>query len=291
MALLEQQIRGEALQGRSISRRSSPFLLIKNGSGKPPVFVAHGLCGTVQVSELAKHFLTSNPVYGIQGKGIDGLEAPFDRVEDMASFYLAAIKNVDAEGPYILVGYSFGGLVALEMAQRLLDEGKHVALLVLIDAYPHPRYLRWWQRQSLSVTRARGHFNQMRELPLRSAWTYLRRGLGRRLHITRTLEERPGSPLNLPFAASALQRVKQNAFVAYANYQPRFYRGKINFVTAEKKSFFPEDPAAVWSGLASELEIEVIPGHHLNIVTTEFKPLAAALTRYIERATPAPKLG
>jgi acetoacetyl-CoA synthetase len=283
VSLLEQQIRSEAPQGRSISPRSSPFLLIKNGSSKPPIFIAHGLCGTVQVAELAKHIHTGNPVYGIQGKGIDGLEEPFDRVEDMARFYLRAIKNLDAEGPYILVGYSFGGLVALEMAQRLLDEGKHVTLLVLIDAYPHPRYLRWWQRQRLVLTRARGHFNQMRELPLRSACAYFGRGLERRLHITRTLEESLGSPLNLPFAAAALQRVKQNAFVAYANYEPRFYRGKINFVTAEKKSFFPEDPASVWSALASELEIEAIPGHHLNIVTTEFQPLASALTRYIRR--------
>jgi len=184
-----------------------------------------------------------------------------------------------------LVGYSFGGLVALEMAQCLLDAGKHVALLVLIDAYPHPRYLPWWQRQRLVLTRARGHFNRMRELPLRSAWAYFSRGLERRLHITRTLEESLGSPLNLPFAAAALQRVKQNAFVAYANYEPRFYRGKLNFVTAEKKSFFPEDPASVWSALASELEVEVIPGHHLNIVTTEFKPLASALTRSIQRVT------
>jgi acetoacetyl-CoA synthetase len=285
VALVEQQTRNQAPQGRSISRRSSPFLLIKDGSGKPPVFIAHGLCGTVQVSELAKHILTSNPVYGIQGKGIDGLEAPFDRVEDMASFYLAAIKNVDGEGPYILVGYSFGGLVALEMAQRLLDEGKHVALLVLIDTYPHPRYLRWSQRQRLSFTRAKGHFNRMRELPLGTAWTYFSRGLKRRLHMTKTIEESLGSPLNLPFAASALQRVKQNAFVAYANYQPRFYRGKINFVTAEKKSFFPEDPRSVWSNLAAELEVEVIAGNHLNIVTTEFGSLAAALTSYIQRVS------
>jgi acetoacetyl-CoA synthetase len=285
VTLLEQQIRGETPQGRNISPRPSPFLLIKHGSSKPPIFIAHGLCGTVQVAELAKHIHTSNPVYGIQGKGIDGLEEPFDRVEDMARFYLEAIEKLDAEGPYILVGYSFGGLVALEMAQCLLDAGKHVALLMLIDAYPHPRYLPWWQRQRLVLTRARGHFNRMRELPLRSAWAYFSRGLERRLHITRTLEESLGSPLNLPFAAAALQRVKQNAFVAYANYEPRFYRGKLNFVTAEKKSFFPDDPASVWSALASELEVEIIPGHHLNIVTTEFKPLASALTRSIQRVT------
>src|SRR5207249_12223664 len=107
------------------------------------------------------------------------------------------------------------------MPQCLLDAGKHVALLVLIDADPHPRYLPWWQRQRLVLTRARGHFNRMRELPLRSAWAYFSRGLERRLHISRTLVESLGSPLNLHFGADALQRVKQYDFVAYTNSEMR----------------------------------------------------------------------
>jgi hypothetical protein len=52
-------------------------------------------------------------------------------------------------------------------------------------------------------------------------------------------------------------------------------------VTAEKQSFFPGDPATVWGHLAAELEVERIPGDHLNIVTTEFEGLASVLTRYI----------
>src|SRR5437660_12820109 len=75
--------------------------------------------------------------------------------------------------------------------------------------------------------------------------------------------------LGLPFGEAALRRVKQKAYLAYANYQPRFYRGKIHFVTAEIKSFFPGDPATIWADLAAELEIEIIPGNHLNIVTTQ----------------------
>jgi hypothetical protein len=56
-------------------------------------------------------------------------------------------------------------------------------------------------------------------------------------------------------------------------------------VTAEIKSFFPGDPATVWANLTAELEVEVIPGNHLNIVTTQFKPLASVLTRYVQQVT------
>ena len=58
--------------------------------------------------------------YGIQAKGVDGLEEPFDRVEDLAAFYLRSLSEIQPHGPYLLVGYCFEGLVALEMAHSLL---------------------------------------------------------------------------------------------------------------------------------------------------------------------------
>jgi acetoacetyl-CoA synthetase len=267
--------------------RSSPFIQIKAGSQKPPIFITHGLCGTAQFSGLAKHIRTGHPIYGIQGKGIDGMEEPFERVEDMAGFYLEALENLCPQGPYILIGYSFGGLVALEMAQRLSETKNKVALLVLVDAYPHPSYYAWSERMRLSVTRVKGHLNEMRQLPFASAFSYFLNGLRRRLHIAGASEESKGSAemLSLPFGESALRRVKQKAYLAYESYRPTFYRGKIYFITTQTKSFFPEDPAAVWRPLTADLQVEVIPGNHLNIVTTEYKELAAVLTRYIEQVT------
>jgi len=274
------------LDGSIISAGSSPFIQIKAGSQKPPIFITHGLCGTAQFSGLAMQIRTGHPIYGIQGKGIDGIEEPFERVEDMAEFYLEALENLCPQGPYILIGYSFGGLVALEMAQRLETQNE-VALLVLLDAYPHPRYYAWPERMRLSVTRVNGHLNEMRQLPFASAFSYFLTGLSRRLHIAGASEQSDGSAelLSLPFGESALRRVKQKAYLAYESYRPSFYRGKIHFITTQTKSFFPEDPAAVWGSLTADLQVEVIPGNHLNIVTTEFKDLAAVLTRYIEEVT------
>src|SRR2546427_697311 len=150
-----------------------------------------------------------------------------------------------------------------------------------------PIFMAYSQRLRLFATRLRGHVNQMRQLPLPSAFSYFVCGVKRRLRISRALGESqgPSEMLGLPFGEAALRRVKQKAYLAYANYQPRFYRGKIHFVTAEIKSFFPGDPATIWADLAAELEIEIIPGNHLNIVTTQFEPLALVLTRYIQHAT------
>ena len=266
--------------------RSSPFIQIKGGSQKPPIFITHGLSGTAQFSGLAKEIRTGHPIYGIQGKGIDGMEEPFERVEDMAEFYLEALENLCPQGPYILIGYSFGGLVALEMAQRLEIKSK-VAFLVLVDAYPHPSYYAWPERMRLSATRAKGHVNAMRQLSFASAFSYFLNGLKRRLHIPGASEESKPSAemLSLPFGESALRRVKQKAYLAYESYRPSFYRGKIYFITTQTKSFFPEDPAAIWGPLTADLQVEMIPGNHLNIVTTEFKELAAVLTCYIEQVT------
>src|SRR2546421_3756096 len=108
--------------------RTSPFVKIRDGSQKPPIVIAHGLSGLVQFEELAKHIRTEHPIYGIQARGIDGAEEPLDRVEDMAQFYLNAFDELYAGDVYILVGYSFGGLVALEMAQRLAARGKKISL-------------------------------------------------------------------------------------------------------------------------------------------------------------------
>jgi thioesterase domain-containing protein len=263
--------------------------LLKDGNEAPPILIAHGLSGTVQVHKLAKHIQTDQPVYGIQAKGVDGKEEPFDRIEDMASYYIDELDEILPEDSYILVGYSFGGLVALEVAQRLQQKGKKIPLLVFIDTYPHQRFTRFSTRSKWFLLRMGGHLSHMRQQPLRAAWSYFFKGVKRRLYLSEAVLE-TAAPQKIPPADAArqeiLQRLKQRTFASYEKYNPRFYPGKIKFITTETKTFFPSDPATVWKHLAAEFEVEVVPGDHLNIVTTEFQSLAEALTRYIEEAYP-----
>jgi pimeloyl-ACP methyl ester carboxylesterase len=81
-------------------------------------------------------------------------------------------NELQPHGTHILIGYSFGGLVALEMAQRLSEQKKDVGLLVLVDAYPHPRYLSAGQRLRLRAQRTKNHILAMRQRTIRGAIPY-----------------------------------------------------------------------------------------------------------------------
>jgi hypothetical protein len=133
----------------------------------------------------------------------------------------------------------------------------------------------------------KAHAQQMRELPPSESVDYFVSGFKRRLHLPGAAHESQRAPekLALSFEETALRRVNQKCYLAYSRYQPTFYPGKIRFVTTKIKSFFPTNPVRVWGKLVSELQVEVILGDHLNIVTTEFRPLASVLTHYIEEAT------
>ncbi|HUE44429.1 MAG TPA: thioesterase domain-containing protein, partial [Candidatus Sulfotelmatobacter sp.] len=91
--------------------RFPDVVLLKKGSGGPPIFMTHGLGGSVmEVLNLARSLPSSHVVYGLQAPGSDGREKPLRRVEDLADLYLPAMRDVQPHGPYLLIGYSLGGL-------------------------------------------------------------------------------------------------------------------------------------------------------------------------------------
>jgi acetoacetyl-CoA synthetase len=277
-----------ALLEQSSLPRFSPFVKLKNGSERTPILIAHGLGGRASFSELAKHIHTEHSIYGIQAKGVDGLEQPFERIEDMAEFYLEALGQLQPQGPYILIGYSFGGLVALEMAQRLLAQEKNVSLLALVDTYPHPHFFPQGERLRLGVKRIRGHFSDLRTKPIPVAFAQILRILKRRLRLADfgNSTASPDAPSDLSFAWTTL-RVKGSDLLAMKRYRPRFYPGKVRFVRPETNSYLPNDPTAVWKKMAAEFEVETVRGDHLGMVSTDFESLAVVLTRYVREASAA----
>ncbi len=252
-----------ALLEQPTTPRFPTLVLLKPGAENPPVFIAHGLGGSVMdFFQPVKHIETDHAIYGLQTRGIDGLDEPLARIEEMAEFYLAAIKKLQPRGPYILVGYSLGGLVALEMAQRLSANGEKVALLAMLDAYPQFRYLSLGQRLRLIARQGR-------------------RGLYSLGNLTGSAPYQPPAGVLL---TPAMQRVRDSAYLALTRYRPQFYPGKIKFVRAEISSAFPDDAAAVWEPLAQIVEVETVPGDHLGIIATHFENLASVLSRYLREA-------
>ncbi len=112
----------------------SPLVVMQPAGANPPFFCIHPIFGVVfPYYELACHLGSDQPFYGLQPFGIDGECSPLTRIEDMAAGYIEALRKVQPEGPYFLGGWSFGGLVAFEMAQQLLACGERVALLAILD--------------------------------------------------------------------------------------------------------------------------------------------------------------
>ncbi len=123
------------LRGETSVAPTSPLVPIRQGGDGVPLFLVHPVGGSVfAYHALARHLDAGRPVYALQAPGLEGEAEPLTSVDAMAERYLAALREARPEGPYLLGGWSFGGLVAWEMARRLRAEGEEVPLVTLIDS-------------------------------------------------------------------------------------------------------------------------------------------------------------
>jgi thioesterase domain-containing protein/acyl carrier protein len=113
------------------------LIALQPGGARPPLFFIPGGAGSaLYLYHLAHHLGREQPLYGLQPRGLDGIAAPHATVEETAAYLLPRIRAVQPRGPYRLAGHSFGGKVALELAQQLLRAGERVALLAIFDTGP-----------------------------------------------------------------------------------------------------------------------------------------------------------
>ena len=107
--------------------------------GRLPFFLVGGMFGNViNLRHLAGLVGEDRAFYGVQARGLLGSEDPHETFEAMAHDYLAEIRAVQPRGPYLLGGFSGGGIAAYEMARQLIEAGEDVPLLVLLDT-PLPK--------------------------------------------------------------------------------------------------------------------------------------------------------
>lgn len=104
------------------------------GGPKTPFFLVAGMFGNVlNLRHLAQLLGKDRPFYGLQARGLLGGAEPHRRLDEAARDYLAEVRQVQPTGPYLLGGFSGGGLTALEMAKQLRAAGEEVQLLTLLD--------------------------------------------------------------------------------------------------------------------------------------------------------------
>ena len=206
------------------------------------------------------------PIYGVQAVGIDNSEEPLTTMESMAARYIQDIRVVQPEGPYYLGGWSFGALVAYEMAVQLQRAGQTVDLLALLDQPPNStsEINNFWYACKFMVTTA-----------MPSIWPYVGDFLNlptvgnnkqQLEQLAIRLVQLQGLEFRIP-AALRLMRVTLANFQAFVNYKPPTYASRVSlFVITDKgeKNSYNRDYG--WKNFAKEVELYSVTGHHLNLL-------------------------
>ncbi|MEU3857983.1 amino acid adenylation domain-containing protein [Streptomyces sp. NPDC028722] len=114
-----------------------PVLPLRTTGSRPPLFCVHGGLGFgIPFAALTEHLDPGQPVYALQARGLAGTGPLPGTVTEVAADYLTRIRAVQPHGPYHLLGWSYGGIVAHEIAVLLHTAGEEVAYLANLDAYP-----------------------------------------------------------------------------------------------------------------------------------------------------------
>ncbi|GCB44690.1 polyketide synthase [Streptomyces sp. NL15-2K] len=227
------------------------LLPLRAAGSRPPLYCVHPAGGVAWMyAAFLRHVNQQLPLYALQARGLDGHERLPGSIEEMAADYVAEIRAVQPEGPYHLLGWSFGGLVAHAMATQLQEQGERVGRLILLDSYvvadlPYVPPAAQGERQR-AVLGALLDIAGVRPAGLRDEELTTRRFLEivrRRESVLSGMSERH---------LVGISRVFENNARLAAVHRPVPYRGDVLFVEAAKDTTglgedFPElDPAATF---------------------------------------------
>ncbi len=251
----------------------SHSVLLGGHASNPPVFALSGIHTYRALARRLDEFATYGVFVEREVIPLDSRMEPYS-VEELAREYRTVIERRDPEGPYRLIGYSFAGLVAYEVAQQLIDAGKEVHFLGLIDALL-PEWILGW----------RFRLDQIARLPSarpRDIFAFLRRRFGER-HQPPTAEfmryRRDARLGPLEEQRDALNRR------AAESYMPRIrpYRGRVTLVTSGVR--LQEDPlkspTCGWDAFVSTLDLRSVHADHFRLMSDE--PYVGQLAEILAR--------
>jgi thioesterase domain-containing protein len=231
------------------------------------------------------------PFYALQAREIESDLDPASTVEGMARVYIKEIQSVQPQGPYLLGGLSFGGLVAWEMAQQLQVRGERVAQVVLLDTR-HPEYLDLSRlRDSLYRLRQRLQFHVGNLSALKSADKLRYLAQRWRISLRRLHYWRRWQGIILKAWATGQPRPRERlsysaALKARGIYRPKVYSGRVALFRAAVQPRGEDGATLGWGGLArGGLDIYEVSGAHVSmIVEPHVRVLAEKLRRCLDIA-------
>ncbi len=256
-------------------RAETRLVPLAPGRGDDPFFIVHSMTGNVlQLHSLVRALGETRSLIGIQARGLDLDAAPLNTVEAMAADYLDAVRLHQPKGPYHLGGFSFGGLVAFEMARQLRASGEEVALLVLLDTQPDKAFLPILEKFRLLGTRLTHHGHQLLKMGPSGQLAYLRD------RIAALAGRRPPPPAPAYAIPPHIQLVREGILEATRRYRPRRYDGNLLFIRAAIPAPVSFDPVTLWQVVTKgRVETLSAPGDHDSMIEPPYVDTLASILR------------
>jgi amino acid adenylation domain-containing protein len=282
----------EIIRSGKVVDQNPVLVPIQPSGSETPFFCIHGFGGGVTgYYDLAQLLGEDQPFIGVQAKGFESQDTPHTDVEEMASYYLTAIRTAQPKGPYYLGGYCYGGVVAFEIARQLETLGEEVALLAIFEGYAPIRadtgiYLKplnilnflknvpYWLHDFRKIS---GNQKLARVI---IALRYLRKSLfgTYRTSSWLSLEDVMDNADQIPERQRVLMETHINAML---HYYPQPIRGQLTLFRVRGLSLFRSfDPTMGWSRLTkSGVQMRIIDGAHFNMTA---KPQVESLARHLK---------
>ncbi|HVM13413.1 MAG TPA: amino acid adenylation domain-containing protein [Egibacteraceae bacterium] len=250
----ERTIEGLAARLCEPTRPRSPLVTVQRGGDERLFVCVHPVSGTVFCYvELARALGEARPFYALEAVGLRDGEEPHSRIEDMAGAYVRALRELQPRGPYLLGGWSMGGVIAFEMARHLEAEGERVALLAVLDAHPTPPPAGNGDADQVAMLRFAQDLGVPQERLTVSAAEFWQ--LTADEQLTCVLEQARAANLvppgmDVPGLRRQL-RVFMHNLRAMRDYVPRPYSGRLTLIEAGDSNGAARDHAATWDQLAA----------------------------------------
>jgi thioesterase domain-containing protein len=260
----------ELVRKRYAPNTATSLVPIQPVGTKPPLYIVHGAGGNVvNFYGLTTRVGADQPVYGVQAQALEANQRALLHMEDMAAHYLKEIRRIQPIGPYHFLGYSFGGIVVLEMAHQLHKAGEKVGLLGMLDTRAkdyspeisnEAEFGKPAQRRRLI-----GFFRSNKGHGSSKAWAefFLKDFNERRVRYVTTIAAKMFSTL-----PAFLKNTHEINAVAARNYRPKLFPGRLTLFRASKQTnpSIPSDNG--WSAIFAEgIEIHQIPGDHWQVLS------------------------
>ncbi|HWR01256.1 MAG TPA: amino acid adenylation domain-containing protein [Chlorobaculum sp.] len=308
LSALFQSLTIEALALRILENRlpsaHSSVICIQQGScclSIPPLFIIHMVgTGLKFCLPLVRNLGPERPVYALSIHLFDWTPGEYTSVEDLARIYIPEIREIQPRGPYLLLGISFGGLVAYEMARQMARQNDEIRLLALLDTT-----LRTAKRKLGATSRLNEHKQKMKQAGLNYVVKKIRERLVLEWAIMTENSRKRYSAMMLGYykatGSTDVMPVEIKEFAARKdneeadrNYKPAPYDGKITlFRSSERVIGLTDvfDPLLGWGSFArGGIEVIDCPNDHLGMlrephVKVVAEKLNTCIAKVLEKTT------